>query len=194
MINYIIDINPFKLAGPPKWWLTKLYDFDNSLVVVPSRQGFYYRLAQRRPLRLPDHIVADALFNESDTKMLARYGLVPVTTILATAHWNEVMFHELALRAPWRMGGTEKVMKAIDEQDLRQDELIQKEIDANITDRAKDGWKVYQSKTGARRFIDSTKQAAWDRPKPGPTPMVDRRSFRQPPESPTSRTGMIVGA
>jgi hypothetical protein len=194
MTNYIPDMNKYKLAGPPTWWLRLLNDFDNSLVIVPSRQGFYYRLAQRRKLNLPAHIVMDALFNESDTKMLARYSLVPVTTILSTAHWSTNMFHELAARAPWRMGGAEKVMNAIDDQDLHANQDVQKAITENITERAKDGWKLYQSKTGQRRFLDSTKQAAWNRATPGPTPMVDRRSFRQPPESPISRTGLIVGA
>jgi hypothetical protein len=126
--------------------------------------------------------------------MLARYSLVPVTTILSTAHWSTNMFHELAARAPWRMGGAEKVMNAIDDQDLHANQDVQKAITENITERAKDGWKLYQSKTGQRRFLDSTKQAAWNRATPGPTPMVDRRSFRQPPESPKSRTGLIVGA
>ena len=78
--NYVVDENRFRLAGPPQWWLRKLWDFDNSLVVVPSRQGFYYRLAQRRKLKLSDKVVNDALFKESDTKMLASYSLVPVTT------------------------------------------------------------------------------------------------------------------
>jgi hypothetical protein len=194
MTNYYPDMNKYKLAGPPIWWLRLLNDFDNSLVIVPSRQGFYYRLAQRRKLNLPAHIVMDALFNESDTKMLARYSLVPVTTILATAHWSTNMFHELAARAPWRMGGAEKVMQAVDDQDLHANQDVQKAITENITERAKDGWKLYQSKTGQRRFIDSTKQHAWDRATPGPTPTVDRRTFRQPPESPIRRTGMIVGA
>jgi len=194
MINYIPDENPFHLAGPPAWWLRMLWDFDHSLVVVPSRQGCYYRLAQRRRMNLPMHIVNDALFKESDTRMLAGYSLVPVTTILATAQWSDWMFHELGNRAPWRLGGAEKVIKAIEDQDIRQDAQVQAAIDDQLTERSKDGWKLYQSKTGARRFIDSTKQSAWIRPKPGPPPMVDRRTLRQPPDSSTSRTGLIVGA
>ena len=95
------------------------------------------------------------------------------------------MFHELAARAPWRMGGAEKVMNAIDDQDLHANQDVQKAITENITERAKDGWKLYQSKTGQRRFLDSTKQAAWNRATPGPTPMVDRRSFRQAPVRPS---------
>src|SRR3990167_5016561 len=128
--NYIRDINPFHLAGPPAWWLRQLHDFDPSLVVVPSRQGFYYRLAQRRPLRLPDHIVNDALFKESDTKMLASYSLVPVTTILSTANWsNPCLFVELANRAPWRMGGAAKVNKMLEDQDRAESQQRDKKVD-----------------------------------------------------------------
>src|SRR5436309_869844 len=118
MQNYIPDVNKFKLAGPPEWWLRKLWDFDSSLVVVPSRQDCVYRLAQRRKLKLPDDVVNDVLFKESDTRMLASYGLIPVTSILATANWsNPMLFQELSNRAPWRLGGGEKVADMLDAQD-----------------------------------------------------------------------------
>src|SRR5271169_5749762 len=108
MTNYIPGENKFKLAGPPKWWLIKLWEFDPSLAVIPSRQGFYYRLAQRRKLDLPTRVTNDILFNSSDTKMLASLSMVPVTTILATAIWSDAMFQELENRAPWRQGGAQK--------------------------------------------------------------------------------------
>ena len=147
MGNYIPDTNRFKLAGPPKFWLNKLWDFDSSLVVVPSRQDCVYRLAQRRKLRLTDAIVNDALFNESDTKMLASYSLVPVTTILATANWsNPYLFVELANRAPWRLGGAEKVINDIEGRE-RADEMKRNvQIDAMLTETAKSGWKYYKEK------------------------------------------------
>jgi len=158
MINYIPDINKFKLAGPPEWWLIKLNDFDNSLVVVPSRQGFMYRLAQRRPLKLKENMVNDILFQDSDTQMLARYSLVPVTTILATANWdNPYMFEELRKRAPWRMGGADAYIAGI-EQVERQKELDKAaETDAMLTDNTKDAWKYYQLKKGLRTHLWSPK-------------------------------------
>lgn len=159
MNNYIPDVNRFKLSGPPDWWLRKLWDFDNSLVVVPSRQDCVYRLAQRRPLRLPEHIVNDALFNESDTKMLASYSLVPVTTIIATANWsNPLMWNDLANRAPWRLGGAEKVIRDIEAREETERLGIDRKNDQLLTDVAKSGWKGYQYKTGQRTFIDSTKR------------------------------------
>lgn len=162
MTNYIVDQNRFKLAGPPKWWLQKLYDFDTSLVVVPSRQDCVYRLAQRRPLNLQENITNDALFNQSDTKMLAGYSLVPVTTIIATANWsNPYMWTDLAGRAPWRQGGAEKVIREVEERELIHEGKMRLKTDDHLTQVAKDGWKYYQNLTGQRRFIDSSKTKAW---------------------------------
>ena len=150
--NYIVDQNPFRLAGPPAYWLRQLWEFDSSLVVVPSRQGFYYRLAQRRKLRLPEHIVNEALFKESDTQMLASYGLVPVTTILATANWgNPLMFQELAERAPWRQGGADKINTMLEAREAAQEQKANETNDAMLTDLSRDGWKYYRKKIGLGR-------------------------------------------
>lgn len=152
--NYIPGTNPFKLAGPPKWWLIQLADFDPSLVVVPSKQDCVYRLAQRRHLKLPEHIVNDALFNQSDTQMLASYSLVPVTTIIATANWsNPTMWKDLAERAPWRQGGAEKVNALLDQRDLDRESAKQQATEAHLTSLGKDGWNLYRKKIGLGRTI-----------------------------------------
>ena len=158
--NYISDVNKFALAGPPSWWLSKLWEFDNSLVVVPSRQGFYYRLAQRRKLKLPEKIVNDVLFNQSDTQMMANYNLVPVTTIIATANWdNPYMFVELANRAPWRQGGAEQVNKMLEAQDL-QDVLKKRQaVDEHLNYLSRDAWNFYQMKRGVRSHMWSPRSA-----------------------------------
>lgn len=156
MNNFIPDTNRFHLSGPPKWFLAQLWEFDPSLVIVPSRQGFYYRLAQRRKLQLPEHIINEALFNESDTKMLAGYSLVPVTTIVATCNWsNPLIFHELAQRAPWRMGGADKVNAMLDEQDMKREFNKRAATDEHLTGLSKDAWKYYQLKTGLRTSLYS---------------------------------------
>jgi hypothetical protein len=155
MINYIPDTNAFSLAGPPQWWLAKLWDFDSSLVVIPSRQTCLYRLAQRRKLNLPEHITNNALFNESDTRMLASYGLIPVTSILPTANWsNPYLFQELANRAPHRNGGAQKAADMMDEQDLKDEFDKRQQTDENLQYLAKDAWKYYNKKIGLRGTID----------------------------------------
>ena len=166
MQNYIPDVNRFKLAGPPKWFLAQLWDFDPSLVIVPSRQGFYYRLSQRRKLQLAEKIVNEALWQQSDTQMLASYSLVPVTTILATANWgNPYIFQELANRAPWRMGGAEKVNQRLDAQDQQDDLQKQAKTDEHLTHLGKDGWQLYRKKIGLGRSY-STERSGPSLPKP----------------------------
>ena len=155
MTNYIPDTNRFNLAGPPTWWLAKLWDFDSSLVVIPSRQDCIYRLAQRRKLNLPEHITNNALFNQSDTRMLASYGLIPVTSILPTANWsNPYLFVELANRAPHRMGGAEKAIQAVEEQDAKEEFNKRQQTDEQLTMTAKDAWKYYNTKIGTRGTYD----------------------------------------
>lgn len=149
--NYISDLNRFKLAEPPQWFLRDLYEFDPSLTIVPSRQGFFYRLAQRRPLKLPERVVNDVLKEQADTRMLASYSLVPVTTIMATVSWsNPLIFVELTRKAPWRMGGVAKFTKMVEAQD-RQD-LFDKRAkqDEHLSYLAKDAWKYYNQKIGLR--------------------------------------------
>lgn len=153
--NYIQDINPFKLAGPPQWFLRLLWDFDASLVIVPSRQTCVYRLAQRRKLNLPQHIVNDALFKESDTRMLATYSLIPVTSIMATAAWSPMMIRELHNRSVERQGGHEVVNKRLDDLDAAEEAVIAAKNDALTTHYAKEGWKSYRKRIGLGSTIFS---------------------------------------
>lgn len=150
MTNYLVGDNPFHLAGPPKWWLEKLREFDDSLVVMPSKMNFCYRLCQKRPMLMKERIVQD-LLTDSDTRVMASKGLIPVTTILATANWdNPLLFVELANRSPHRLGGAEKVNQLLEEQDLKQQVEIKRKNDQHLTDVAKTGWRNYQYKTGQR--------------------------------------------
>lgn len=150
--NYIVDQNRYKLAGPPDWWLQRLWDFDDSLVVIPSRQSFCYRLAQKRPLSLKEQMVHELSREQSDSQMMATYGLVPVTTIVANPNWdNPLMFQELAERAPWRQGGAEKVIQHIEAREAEKDAAIDRQNDEMTTGLSKDGWKLYRKKIGLGR-------------------------------------------
>lgn len=152
--NYFPDTNSFKLAGPPDHFRRSLWAFDDSLVVVPSRQGCYYRLAQRRPPNLTTAIINEALFKESDTKMLASYGLVPVTTIMATPNWsNPFLLEELRRRSVHRMGGAEKVNAMLEAQEA--DEAAAKEAinQDMLSILSNDAWKLYLKKLGLRSHM-----------------------------------------
>lgn len=148
--NYIPGDNPFQLKGPPDYWLRKLADFDDSLVVIPSKMNFVYRLCQKRPMLMKEKIVQD-LLSDSDTRMMASMGLIPVTTILSTANWdNPLLFTELTNRSPHRLGGAEKVNKLLEAQDLAKELEAKRKNDQMLTDVARSGWRNYQYKTGQR--------------------------------------------
>jgi hypothetical protein len=166
MQNYIADMNRFNLAGPPVWWLRQLAVFDPSLVVVPSRQSPLYRLAQRRRLQLPEKMTNDALFNESDTKMLASYSLIPVTSIIATINWNDpAIWSELRRRAPWRLGGATEVISKLEAQEA-QDELSKKaQTDEQLEWLSRDAWKYYNKKIGVRSHLYIPKTSQPSRPR-----------------------------
>ena len=156
--NWIPDANRFKLAGPPAWFLSQLWEFDSSLVIIPSRMDCIYRLAQRRKMKLAENVVNDILKEQADTQMLASYGLVPVTTILATVNWsNPFLFEELRRRAPWRLGGAEQVIKQLEGQE-RADKLAAAiRQDSQNEYLARDGWKYYQKQIGTRTHAFSPK-------------------------------------
>src|SRR5258708_10992655 len=161
-MNWIEDTNRFSLAKPPEWWLSKLDEFDSSLVIVPSRQSPVYRLAQRRELNLAEKVVNEALFNESDQKMWASYSLVPVTSILSTVNWHDhYLFVELANRAPHRQGGADKVNQMLDEQDQKDELLKAARQDEHLTYLGKDAWGLYLKNLGLRSsmYVPRTKSS-----------------------------------
>lgn len=156
--NWIPDRNRFQLAGPPKWFLRQLEEFDSSLVIIPSRMGHYYRLAQRRKMKLAENVVNDIMKEQADTAMLASYGLVPVTTILATVSWsNPFLFEELRRRAPWRLGGADEVIKKLESQEQQEkiDQFLEQDERNDYV--ARDAWRYYQKQVGVRSNVYSPK-------------------------------------
>lgn len=154
MRNYVTDKNPFSLGGPPTWWLKQLWDFDDSLVVMPSCEGFYYRLCQRRPPDPRADIVGDVMKQNGDARAMARNSLIPVTTILSTANWsNPYLFEELRQRAPWRMGGAEKVIGDIEQREAQKEIDKAALTDEHLTSVAKDGWGLYRKKIGLQSHM-----------------------------------------
>ena len=164
MNNYIKDRNPLDLAAPPKWWLKRLWDFDDSLVVIPSRQAYCYRLAQRRVPDKRTNLVHD-IQGDNDSQMLRSYNLVPVTTIIATCRWdNPMMWNDLASRMPSRNGGAEayeaKLLGLERQKEL--DELAKR--DDMLDHVAKDSLKFYNLKRGVRSHLWSPNIKGSNRP------------------------------
>jgi hypothetical protein len=106
--------------------------------------------------------------------MLASYSLVPVTTILATVNWsNPYLFVELANRAPWRMGGADKVNAQIEATERDRVAEKQQHTDAHLTELSKDAWKVYRKKIGLGRAWNTT--SAQTKTGPRQAPIAVRR-------------------
>ena len=113
-----------------------------------------YRLAQKRKLKLPEKVINDVLKEQADTRMLASYSLIPVTTILATVNWGDpFFFHELNRRAPWRMGGAEKFTKIVEEQDKREEIQKAEYQDDLLNYLSKDAWRYYNKQIGTRSHM-----------------------------------------
>lgn len=177
--NYMVEANPFGLAGPPDYWLKALYEFDCSLVVMPSKMGFWYRLCQRRRPTLATKIVNEILKEDLDTRMIAARNLVPVTTLLATTNWGNYPAHleELRRRSPHRMGGAAKVIQDVEAAERQVEIDKANQTDVALTDVSKDAWGLYLKKIGLRShmWIPSTPGS-----RPAPTGTFVRKSQPKP--------------
>lgn len=152
MKNWIEDENPFNLERPPEWWLKRLWDFDATLVLVPSRQKAVYRLAQRIPPNPAIAAVNEALWMHSDIRMLAGYGLIPVAPLFTPVNWDHPrIFQELAERCPAMLGGFEKTMKRIEDREEDERKAVQRQQDEHLEALGDDGWNFIRKKAGLGR-------------------------------------------
>ena len=150
--NYLATVAT--VATPPAYWLQRLYDFDNMLVVFPSKHlPHAYVLARRRQLTagVTDKALVDTL-DQPDTKFCLLNGLVPVSLIFRTGvTWSiDNIIADLKSRDIWAHGGGEKVADTLDAADAVQ----QKQLKAENRDRAwhesGDMWRSWQARTGQR--------------------------------------------
>jgi hypothetical protein len=147
--NFIPDRNPFNLQEPPEWWLKCLYDFDQDLVIVPSRMERLYRLA-RRARKSPGIGPLAILDRQADTAMLASYRLIPVTSIISWGVWGTHIFNELRARDLWRAGGATKYIQTLEAFEAEQERKRKEAIAEGADYRARDAWRSYQARTGQR--------------------------------------------
>lgn len=156
--NYIAADNPFKLAGPPAYWLRALWEFDSSLVVMPSKQSFCYRVCQRRPPSFSVQMTNDILKEDADARMMAAQHVIPVTSLLSTANWSEFPKHMEALRqrAPWRMGGAQHVTDSLEQAEWVEEQKRKQQFEQDVLNPlSKDAWNLYNKKLGLRSHMYS---------------------------------------
>lgn len=154
LTNYIADVNKFKLAKPPAYRLRELFEFDPSIVIIPSREQSYHILAQRdRKLTLQKEI--DPHIIAADEAMLRSYNLVsPLKLVSVTGGWNwssTDLRPQLVARSVARMGGSARVIEAIEAQDEadRLKRLRYRDEDI-LTPRIRAGVRAFQMRRGSR--------------------------------------------
>lgn len=159
--NWIPDTNRFNLPVPPQWWLTRLYDFDHMLVVIPSRFQRQYLLARRRQFTagLGDKAMLDN--KHPDTNMLMVNGLLPVAplrfkngTPTFTMESLVLFLDELRSRDLWAQGkgpqDAEAIVRRIEEAEAAQEAREHRSLYEGFRERARDAWRSLQARTGQR--------------------------------------------
>lgn len=151
-VNYL-DLNS-KMAVPPTFWLQRLFDFDNMLVVFPSfARPYAYVLARRRQLTrgLTDKAL-DSVLTHPDTKAALAHDLVPVSLIFRTGtNWDiDNIIESLKARDIWAAGGPDKFADKLDAADDAETKRKQAAVRDDMWMRSGDAWRSYQARTGQR--------------------------------------------
>lgn len=181
--NWIADKNRYNLPTPPGWFLQSLFDFDNQLVLIPSRKKVKgerpaYLLCRRR-LRssgLGDVAMLDNM--HPDTNMCYAHGVVPIAPLRFKA--NQVGFTrgglnslltDLRSRDSWALtggpdGDADATWKAVE----AQEQSIEARERHNLRDmfyhRARDAWRSLKARTGQRNKRASDFHGVAPNPKP----------------------------
>lgn len=151
-VNYIND--NAKMAIPPAYVLQRFYDFDNQLVLFPSRNVPYaYVIARRRRTAGLTDKALEQTVDQPDTKMVMAAGCVPVTMLYnLRGMWSEVdnVIEAMRRRDTWAVGGGEKAADLLDKADADREAKNKKAIRDDFWNRSGDAWRSYQARTGQR--------------------------------------------
>ena len=183
--NFIHD--NVRMEVPPAYFLQRLFDFDNMLVLVPSRNvPFAYVIARRKQFSkgLSDKAL-EGTIRQPDTVMCLHYGLVPVCLMYKTGpSWDiDSLLATLAARDMWAHGGPDKVADLLEAQDEAAKEKIRQENRNSIWERSGDGWRSYNARIGANntsRYGGTLKSRQ------------ERRTEQTAPSSSTVTSGLVT--
>ena len=158
MRNWLPDLNRFNLPEPPEWWLKRLHDQDDALVLFPSRlRPNTYVLARRRGFsaRLRRLLTGAAVYNPAksggDGDVLAAHHLVYVAHVAGTiGQWTTAIFQQLREWDTWAAGGGDAVANTLEQQEIYTSSKIHADLIDSIDHRARDAWRSYQARTGQR--------------------------------------------
>lgn len=164
MLNYIEDVNRFKLPTPPQWFLKRLYDFDASLVLLPSRRKVKgeapaYLLCRRTTRRLGAAMLDNLA---PDTNMCYVHGVLPIAplkfhggTTTFTERGCEMLIKELRSRDTWAVtggasGDADKLVDAIEANEQRQQNKERRGLRDMFHHMARDAYRSMKARSGQR--------------------------------------------
>ena len=97
-------------------------------------------------------LVNDMLGTDSDIRLMARHGVVPITTLLATVNWsNPLLWRDLANMSPDMHGGVDKYVKKIEDKEDRAAAVKAASEQDMLDILSKDSWKLYRKYDGLGR-------------------------------------------
>lgn len=172
-VNFIPDNT--RMAVPPPYFLSRIYDQDAMLVVIPSRATpFAYVIARRKQFGPGlSSAAVDAQYSHPDTRMCIHYGCVPVCLMFRNGtSWDpDPIIRKLQARDMWAHGGADKVADMLEAQEAEEKRKALEASRKEIYERSGDGWRTYQARTGASsiRFHEPHKprtKAAAKQPSP----------------------------
>lgn len=160
-LNWIPDVNKYRLAKPPDWFLKQMWDLDAALVILPSRNRQVYLLGRRRELsqRVPMLVeqfkkdtAADPRSKGLDADLIASSNLVMVDTIGGNVRgsWSPLLLQALKERDMWGTGGVDAYIAQMEAREQKAADLKRTQLLDDIDHRARDAWRSYQARTGER--------------------------------------------
>lgn len=166
--NWIPDVNRFNLERPPHDFLVALKNFDDMLVIIPSRKDKKYLITRRRfyTQGLGDAAMLDN--KHPDTNMLYAHGLLPIAHLkwhktMGVGSWTtETLFAQLRARDTWAITGgptavikdagekLERLANMLDDADAAQEAKRRKNLWDDFYHRGRDAWRSMQARIGTR--------------------------------------------
>ena len=150
-VNFIHD--NVRMDVPPAYFLQRVHDFDNMLVIIPSRyKPFAYVVARRKQFSAGlTYKAIENTITQPDTVMCFNYGVVPVCLMFKTGPtWDvDALLRSLAARDMWAHGGPDKVADMLEAQEEAAKKKIQAEIRADLYNRSGAAWQSYKARVGA---------------------------------------------
>lgn len=164
--NFIPD-NP-NMEVPPAYFMSRIWDQDAMLVILPSRKTpFAYVIARRKQFGpgLTEKAI-DAVYADPDTKMCVMHGCVPVCTMFKTGtSWNpDPIIRTLQARDLWAHGGADKVADMLEDQEDKAKEQVRKENRDDLWNRSGAAYRSYKARTGQATIRYNDTRKAQQRP------------------------------